>query len=364
MIETMETEYGNPSSLHRKGVEAEKYIRHSREILARILKVKEKEIYFTSGGTESNNLAILGTAMANSRAGKHLITTQIEHPCVLNPMKYLEEQGFEVTYLPVDQYGVISLAELEEAVRKDTILVSIMYVNNEIGSVQPVSEAAAVIKRKNPSALFHVDAIQAFGKYRIYPSRMGIDLMSISAHKFHGPKGSGALYVKEKTRIKPIILGGGQQQGMRSGTENVPGIAGIGAAAEEAYAHLEENCRREAECKDFFIDEVEKLPGVRVNSRRGELGAPHIVSVSFEGIRSEVLLHSLEERGIYVSAGSACSSHKRTASATLTAIGLPEHLLDSTLRFSFCKDTTREEIAYCIDNLRELTQMLQKYRRK
>jgi len=364
MVETMDMEYGNPSSMHLKGVAAEKYIRGAKETLARILKVQEKEIFFTSGGTESNNMAIIGAAMAHKRRGMHLITTKIEHPCVTKPMQYLEEQGFEVTWLNVDEYGVVSLDELKNAIREDTILVSIMYVNNEIGAVQPIKEAAELIKKINPKTLFHVDAIQAFGKYQIYPSRMGIDLMSISGHKFHGPKGIGALYVKDKVRIRPLILGGGQQQDMRSGTENVPGIAGIGMAAKVAYTDFAEKRAHQMALKDFFIDEISKLDGAKVNSRKGEDGAPHIVSVSFEGVRSEVLLHSLEEKGIYVSAGSACSSNKPAVSSTLAAIGLPKNLLDSTLRFSFSSQTTKEELEYCIESLRSLLQILRRYRAK
>ena len=233
-------DYGNPSSLHMKGVVAEKYIKAATEQIARTLKVAEKEIVFTSGGTESNNLALIGVALANQRAGKHIITTAIEHASVYNPLIFLEEQGFEVTYLPVDAKGVVSLEALAEALREDTILVSMMHVNNEIGTIEPIEEAAKLIHEKNPKTLVHVDAIQSFGKLRIYPKRMGIDLLSVSGHKIHGPKGVGFLYVKDKTKIKPIIHGGGQQKNMRSGTENVAGIAGLGVAVEELYDNFDE----------------------------------------------------------------------------------------------------------------------------
>ena len=220
-------DYGNPSALHQKGVDAEQYLRRARETMAKILKVQEKEIYFTSGGTESNNWALVGTALAMQRMGKHIITTQIEHPAVQAPVSFLEEMGFTVTRLGVSREGMIDLQELEEAITPETILVSVMFVNNEIGSVEPVAEIGERIKRKNPNTVFHVDAIQAFGKLPIYPKKMNIDLLSVSGHKFHGPKGTGMLYIREKTRIRPVILGGGQQNGMRSGTENVPGAAGM-----------------------------------------------------------------------------------------------------------------------------------------
>lgn len=268
VIKTMMEDYGNPSSIHMKGVEAERYLRQAKEILAKILKVNEKEIIFTSGGTESNNLALIGIANANHRAGKHIITTSVEHASVLNTVKYLEEQGFEVTWLPVDEHGHIRLEDLEAALREDTILVSMMYVNNEIGALEPVEEAAKLIHQKNPKTIFHVDAIQAFGKYRIYPKRQGIDALSVSGHKIHGPKGTGFLYVSEKVKIKPIIFGGGQQKGMRSGTDNVPGIAGIAEAAKEAYENFDEKTERMYELKDYLIEKLSAIDGVKINSKK------------------------------------------------------------------------------------------------
>ena len=233
--QVMCSDYGNPSSMHKKGVDAEHYIKEAKESLAKLLKVQEKEIFFTSGGTESDNLALIGAAKANHRAGKHLITSSIEHPAILNTMHYLEEEGFRVTFLPVDQYGRIKLDALKEALCEETILVSIMHVNNEVGSVQPIEEAVQIVKNYNRNILFHVDAVQGFGKYRIFPKRIGVDLMSISGHKIHGPKGTGVLYINEKVKIKPIVFGGEQQKNVRSGTENVPGIAGLGLAAKEIY---------------------------------------------------------------------------------------------------------------------------------
>lgn len=364
MVELLIQDYGNPSSLHMKGVEAERYIKEAKEKIAKTLKVTENEIVFTSGGTESNNLAILGSAMANKRAGMHLITTSIEHPSVGNPMAYLEEQGFTVTYLPVDKDGILSLDALGEAVTEETILVSLMHVNNEIGAIEPVEEAIKIVKEKNPKTLIHVDAIQSYGKLRIYPKRMGIDLLSVSGHKIHGPKGSGFLFIREKTKIKPILFGGGQQKGMRSGTENVPAIAGLGEAAAEIYEDFEKNVEHLYYLKEVFVEGIRKLEGVTINGRSGRDFAPHIVSVSFAGVRSEVLLHDLEERGIYVSAGSACSSNaKKKVSATLEKIGLKKELAESTVRFSFSIHTTMEEIDYVLSELPPILELRRKYTR-
>ena len=364
VMKVMREDFGNPSSMHTKGVEAEHYIREAKEFFAKNLKVDEKEIYFTSGGTESNNLALIGTAMANRRSGNHLITTSVEHASVGNPMKYLEEQGFEVTYLPVDQDGIVSLEALKEALRPETILVSVMYVNNEVGAVQPVDEIAKLVKDYDSKIIFHVDAIQAYGKYRIWPKKEGIDLLSVSGHKIHGPKGTGILYVNSKLKIHPIILGGGQQKGMRSGTENVPGIAGLAEAAKECYENLDEKVDRLYALKERFVKQIEELDDVKVNGRTGRDSAPHIVSVSFRDVRSEVLLHALEEKGIYVSAGSACSSNKPAVSHSLKSMGIEKDLLGSTLRFSFCFETTEEETDYCVRELRELLSMLRRYVRR
>ena len=369
MTKVMCEDYGNPSSMHRKGVEAESYIRYAKETLAKLLKVSEKEIIFTSGGTESDNMALIGCAMANMRRGRHLITTKIEHPAVLQTMNYLESQGFQVTYLPVDKTGRVRLEDLQRAIRPDTILVSMMYVNNEIGSLQPIAEAGALIKRMNPAILFHVDAVQGFGKFKIYPKKLNIDLMSVSSHKIHGPKGVGFLYVGEKVKILPITYGGGQQKNMRSGTENVPGIAGMAKAAELLYEHLDEDVNYLYELKEYFVKGVSSLEEIQVNglipeeeSLRGT--APHVVSVSVAGVRSEVLLHALEDKGIYISAGSACASNKPQTSETLKAIGLQREYWDSTIRFSFSVLTTKEEIEETLQVLYELIPMLRKYTRR
>ena len=364
MAHIMCEDYGNPSSLHRKGVQAEKYTRYAKEVIAGNLKVNEKEIFFTSGGTESDNLALIGCARANCRSGRHLITTQVEHPAVLQTMKHLEEEGFRVTYLPVDKTGCIRLEDLERAITGETILVSIMHTNNEVGAMQPVAQAGALIKRMNPRILFHVDAVQGYGKFHIYPKRMKIDLLSASGHKIHGPKGVGLLYVDEKVKIKPISFGGGQQGGMRSGTENVPGAAGFAKAVELVYKNLDQDMEKMYQLKRAFVDGIQKMDDVVVNGCPDEAGAPHVVSVSFRGVRSEVILHALEDKGIYVSAGSACSARKPQPSATLQAMGIEKELLSSTIRFSFSVFTTMEEINYTLQTLYDIIPMLRKYTRK
>ena len=357
-------DYGNPSSMHKKGMEAEKYVKESKETFAKLLKVQEKEIFFTSGGTESDNLALIGCARANRRAGNHLITTSIEHPAILNTMRYLErEEGFRITFLPVDKEGKVRLDALKSALCRETVLVSIMHVNNEVGAVQPLEEAVQIVKNYNPNILFHVDAVQGFGKYRIYPKRMGIDLLSISGHKIHGPKGIGVLYVNEKVKMKPIIFGGEQQKNMRSGTENVPGIAGIGLAAKEIYTDFDEKIAKMRELKEYFIHKIKELPNVVVHGCVDETSAPHIISVGFLGIRSEVLLHTLEEKGIYVSAGSACASNHPAISGVLKGMGIKQEYLDATLRFSLSEFTTKEEIDYTLEVLYNCVPMLRRYTR-
>ena len=364
VVNAMTVDYGNAAARHMKGVEAERLIKEARAEIAKSLKVQEKEILFTSGGTESNNTALIGAAFANQRAGKHLITTVVEHASIYNTMEFLREQGFEITYLPVDSYGCISLEELAQAVREDTILVSVMYVNNEIGAVEPVEEISKVIKAKNPKTLFHVDAIQAYGKYVIRPKKQGIDLLSVSGHKIHGPKGVGFLYIDEKAKVRPLLFGGGQQKGMRSGTENVPGCAGLGAAVREVYTDHEAKIERMYQLRERLIAGLKELPGVTINGHEGRENAPQIVSASFEGVRSEVLLHALEDRGVYVSSGSACSVNHPGVSGTLKGIGVKKELLDSTIRFSFGLFNEPEEADYCLEVLRELLPVLRRYRAK
>ncbi len=363
VVKTMTEDYANAAAKHRRGMEAEQYIREARAEIAKTMKVSEKEILFTSGGSESNNLALIGGALANQRIGKHIISTNVEHPSVYNPLAALEDMGFEVTFLPVDQDGHISLQELQDAVREDTVLVSVMYVNNEVGFVEPVEEISRVIRGKNPRTLFHVDGIQAYGKYVIRPKKQGIDLLSVSGHKIHGPKGVGFLYIRDGVKLKPMIYGGGQQNNLRSGTENVPGVAGLGVAAKEMYRDHEAKILHLLGLKDYLIDRMEELDGTVVNSKKGRESAPQIVSVSFEGVRSEVLLHALEEKGIYVSSGSACSAHHPGISGTLKGIGVHQRLLESTVRFSFGMFNTKDEIDYCMDVLKEILPVLRRYKR-
>ena len=357
-------DYGNPASMHRKGVEAEHYIREAKETLAKILKVNAKEIFFTSGGTESDNLALIGCARANKRSGNHLITTSIEHPAILNTMRYLEEEeGFRVTYLPVDSKGKVKLDALNEVLCPETILVSIMYVNNEVGTVQPVEEAAKMVKEYDSSILFHTDAVQGFGKYHIYPKRMGIDLLTASGHKIHGPKGVGFLYIGDKVKIHPILFGGGHQKNIRSGTENVPGTAGLGLAAKMIYQDMDMKVALMRELKNYFIEGISKIEDTTIHGFTDEGSAPHIISVGIAGIRSEVLLHALEDKGIYVSSGSACSSNHPSVSGVLKGIGAADEYLDATLRFSMSEFTTKEEIDYTLETLYNCIPMLRKYTR-
>ena len=363
MDEVLEKEYGNPSSMHMKGFDAEKYVNHAKEIIAKSLKVDPKEIYFTSGGTEANNLALIGTAFANKRERKHIITSCIEHASVYNPLSFLEDEGFEVTYLPVDEHGIVDLEALKKALRKDTLMVSIMCVNNEIGAIEPVEEIGKIVKSFDPKILFHTDCIQAYGKLNCYPKKWKADMISVSGHKIHGPKGTGFLYIDEKVKIKPIIYGGGQQKGMRSGTENVPGCAGLGLAAKMVYTDHDAKIDKLYAIKDRMVKGLQAMDGVTVHGLTGRDSAPQIVAAGFEGVRAEVLLHALEDKGIYVSSGSACSSNHPGVSGTLKGIGVKDSLLDSTLRFSFGAFNTEEEVDYCLEVLNELVPMLRRYRR-
>ena len=360
----MQTEYGNPSSMHRKGSDAEREVLRASETIAATLKVMPKEIIYTSGGTESDNLAIIGAAFAYQRQGRHIITTQIEHPAVIQSMKYLQSQGFEVTYVPVDATGRVCVDALISSIRPDTILVSVMAVNNEIGTIQPIDILGERIKKRNPNTLFHVDAVQGYGKIPIYPRRYKIDMLSVSGHKIHGPKGIGFLYVNEKVRLKPIVYGGGQQKGVRSGTENASGIVGIAKAADLIFHDIEKDTEQMHALRAGFVKELLQIENVYVNGGKEGFAAPHIVSLSVPGVRSEVLLHALEEKGIYVSAGSACASHKPAVSETLKAIGLPKEHLSSTIRFSFSIFTTKEELDYTIECLKEIIEELRRFTRR
>ncbi len=361
MMQVLGEEYGNPSSMHMRGFHAEEYVKQAREIIADSMKVTPREITFTSGGTEGNNLALIGTAMANRRQRRHIISTVIEHPSVGNTLSFLEKEGFRITRLPVDEDGLVSPESVTEAMCEDTFLVSVMCINNEIGSVQRTEEIGRAVKAKDPKVLFHSDCVQAYGKIPILPKRWKADLVTISGHKIHGPKGIGAIYIKEGTKLRPILYGGNQEKGIRSGTENVPGIAGFGKAAQIMVSGMEENAAKIREIKERFEKRVlEEIENVRCNSGQ----AAHISSISFPGVRSEVLLHALEERGIYVSAGSACASNKPEVSATLRGIGLSREYYESTLRFSFSVMNEPEEADLCVDALREIVPMLRRFQRR
>ena len=363
MDEVMGENYGNPSSRHILGVRAENYVKEAAQQIAATLKVKPQEIVFNSGGTEGNNMALIGTALARKGYGRHIISTGIEHAAVYKPLELLESLGYEISIVGTDEKGHIDLDALRAMIRPDTILVSTMWVNNEIGAIEDIASIGKLIKETNPRTYFHTDAIQAYGKLNLRPKDVNVDMLTVSAHKIHGPKGAGFIYINEKAHVEPTILGGGQQKDRRSGTENVPGIAGTGLAAElykKEHAAIEANM---LEIKDRLIGHLLGMDGVTVNSEKGNLSAPHIVSASFEGVRAEVLLHALEEKGIYVSSGSACSSNHPAISGTLRAIGVKKELLDSTLRFSFGIYNLPEEADETAAALRELLPVLRRFRR-
>lgn len=362
MQDIMRNEYANPSALHSFGFQAEKRIRHAGEIIAGILKAKPDEILFTSGATESNNLALFGGTKVTRRRGNHIISTKMEHPSVRKVLDYLaERRGYEVTFLDVDSNGEIDLEQLRRELKETTVMVTMMLVNNEIGTILPVNEAAAIVKEYNPKILFHCDAVQGFLKYDLDVEL--IDMISASAHKFHGPKGVGFLYKRHTIHLEPSILGGSQQNFMRAGTMNTEGIAGMGKAAELMWKNREEIGKHLRELKRYFLDQIALVPNIRLNGEPLRM-APHVCSVTFEGIRSEVLLHALEEKGVYVSAGSACSAHSKKVSSVLVNIGLTREQADSTLRFSFSDMNTKEEIDEAITALKEVVPMLRRFVRR
>ena len=345
------SDFGNPSSLHGLGLKAEKMITLAKENIARVLGVSAQNIYFTSGGTESNNTAILGYCLANKKRGNHVITTKIEHPSVLEPFRILEKNGFGVTYLDVNENGEISLDDLENALTDDTIFVSVMAVNNETGTIQPFDKIKAVMKKKSPKAVLHTDAVQGFLKVDIKPKATGIDLLSISAHKIGGIKGTGALYIADNVHISPLIAGGGQQTNIRSGTENVAGIAAFGAAV-ASYVPVEKNIREELKTKI-----LENIDNIKINGCENNSG--YVLNVSFLGIKAEILLHSLEAKGIYVSTGSACSSNKPMPSHVLSAMGCSKKEIEGAIRFSFSGEEF--DIDYVVKTLKDEVSNIRKY---
>lgn len=353
MADVASNRYGNPSSLHTKGIEAEKLISSARKEIADSMGAEPREIYFTSGGTESNNLAIRGYLEANPRKGRHIITSKAEHPSVLEVYRHLEDQGYSVDYIGVGENGLIDLHELRERFTPDTSLVSLILVNNETGAVQQISEIAAIRDEMNPQAVIHADAVQAYGKIRILPEKSGIGLMSVSSHKIHGPKGVGALYCSRKIRIKPLFYGGGQESLIRSGTENVPGIAGFGLAARMTFEKLDFNYEKAGSLKKSFI-EMLAARGIEHRVNSPEDGSPYVINISFADVKAEVLLHHLEQRNIFVSTGSACSSHKNIRSHVLTAMGVPAAMCDGAIRFSLSGFNTLEEMELTVDALKQI----------
>lgn len=361
----MKDVYGNPSSKHMKGVDAETVLKKAKKNIADILKTDEKEIFFTSGATEGNNMAVFGASRRNKRSGMHIITTMLEHPSVREPFHKLEEEGFRVTYLSPDENGIIDPSELEAALDDETILVSAMYVHNETGAIEPVEELGRIIKGYNKDICFHVDAVQAFGKLRVFPKRMNADIVTASAHKFHGPKGTGFMYIRDGSKCSPLLFGGGQQRGVRSGTENVAGIAGMSKSLELIYGESFENKINEMySLRELLIDGINEVDDVRVFCPDSSNTAPHIVSASFKGVKSEVLLHQLESEGIFVSSGSACSSNKPGLSFSLAAMGADKAELDSIIRFSMSKDTSKADIEKTIDSLKANVPFLRQFVRR
>ena len=356
--------FGNPSAQSMMGVRAENELNDARKIMAKSINALPEEIYFTSGGTEDDNWAIFGTAEGYKRSGKHMITTSIEHPAVYEPMERLRQKGWDITVLDVDKNGYIDLDTLRDSIREDTVLVSIILVNNEVGTIQDAAAVGKLIKEKNPNTLFHADAVQAFGKYPIDVRKMGIDMLSMSGHKIHGPKGVGFFYMKKGLKVRPIIYGGGQERGQRSATENTPGIVGLAKAVELAMENMDASHEKVMEVKRTLAEGILRdIPKTHINGPSIEDASPYVLNVSFNGLRSEVLLHSLEESEIYVSAGSACSSKKKGGSHVLRSLGLSEERIEGAVRFSFCRYNTVEEALFCLEVLKEKTAFLRKYMR-
>ncbi len=356
--------FGNPSSQNMAGVNAENEVIKARKIIAASINAEPDEIYFTSGGTESDNWAIFGTAKGYIRSGKHMITTAIEHPAVLQPMRELEKNGWDITILGVDEKGYINIDELKAAIREDTVLVSTILINNETGTIQNAEEISKAIKSVNPHTLYHVDAVQAYGKYPINVKKMGIDMLSVSGHKVHGPKGVGFFYMKKGLKVKPIIFGGGHERGQRSGTENTPSIVGLAEAVKIDMAEMDKAVEHVKLVKKTLAEGIlNSIPMTYINGPSIEEGSPYVLNIGFEGLRSEVLLHSLEEKEIYVSAGSACNSKKKGASTVLSALGIDEKRIEGAIRFSFCRYNTVEEAEQCIEILKEKVAFLRKYMR-
>lgn len=353
--------YGNPSSLHKKGIQAEKRVNTARETIAKAINCIGSEIILTSGGTEANNLAIKGIAHRYKRRGMHLITSKIEHPSVLNAFKFLEQEGFNVSYIDVDNDGVILLEELKKNITSETILVSIMMVNNEVGSIQPIERISKIFEEYGHEIILHVDAVQALGKIPIDVQKMGIDLLTVSGHKLHGPKGSGALFLRNGLNLQPLFDGGGQEHGLRSGTENVPAIVGLGKAVEIALAEIDDFNDNITNLKKLLIDRIlQEISDTYLNGPDVDscYSVPHIANISFKGIKGEILVHAMEEHGVYMSTGSACSSRRAHKSHVLDAMSFDTGRIEGSVRFSFSIFNTEEEVNFCVDKLKEAVEEL------
>ncbi len=364
VTECHDDNYGNPSSLHRMGMKAEKAVKAARKIICTSLKAEKNEFFFTSGGTESNNTAVFGAVDTLKRYGDRIITSSVEHPSILNVCKALEKKGFDVKYLNVNDKGRIDINQLNEYYNDKTILISVMHVNNEMGTVQPIEEIAGY-KKKNEKVLFHVDAVQSYGKIEVFPGNTGIDLLSVSAHKLHGPKGIGGLYINRKVNIPPLMFGGQQENMIRSGTENVPGIAGFGKAVELSFSEFQNRIKRTRKVKEYLTEGIKNaIKDIRINSYEDQRCAPHIVNISFAGVRGEVLLHMLEQADIYISTGSACSAKKRAKSHVLKASGLSDTEIDGAVRFSFSEFNSIDQMDYVLEHLKKSVERIRKIMRK
>ena len=354
LLEAVDLLWGNPSSLHQKGLEAQLLLQEARTCIAKCLSCRESELYFTSGGTESNNLAVFGAANAMKRKGNKIVVSSVEHPSVSRAFDKLESDGFTVVRLPVDRFGVVPVEEIENAVDESTVLVSMMAVNNELGSVEPVEALSRIVKEKHSPALIHVDAVQAFGKLPLNVKKLGVDLMSVSAHKIHGTKGAGALFVKDSVHLAPHIFGGGQEKNVRPGTEPLPAIAAFFGAAEEL--DIKKSLLAVTALRDGFVKKLSALDGVVINS--GADALPYIVNISLPGRPAEAVLNFLSSKGIYVSSGSACAKGRR--SPTLTAAGLESERVNSSLRISLSRFTTEDELDFCLEGIEEALRAIRK----
>lgn len=353
MVDALTLDFGNPSSLHRLGMSTEKRIKESRGTIANYLRVEAKELYFTSGGTESNNIALQSIITKFTRKGKHIITTNIEHPSIYNVLKNYEKDGYEVTFLKVNTNGYINLDELKNAIREDTILVSVIHVNNEIGALQNVMGVKEVIRQSSSKPLLHLDGIQSFGKVSFSLKALDVDTYSFSGHKVHGPKGIGVLYINNRLKLNPIVFGGNQESGLRSGTENVPGIIGLGEAIRILSKKENEERQRVFELKKYMAERIlEEIEDVKINTSLDESSSPYILSITFKHTRGEVLLHYLEDKDIYVSTSSACSSKGTTKSHVLKAIRLTDKEIEGTIRFCLSYEISKDDIDFTIDVLK------------